>query len=144
MNNRGFTLVELLVVLVVIGLIMSLTPGLMSRALPGLQQQAAVREIAGALRQVRGRAIRDNRQTALVIDLDERTYGSGQTGTTTLDPSYELAMVVGHTERLGDDRGRIRFFPDGTSTGGKITLSRDDRKYHVLVDWLTGRVSIEE
>jgi hypothetical protein len=29
-------------------------------------------------------------------------------------------------------------------TGGEITVSSETRDYHVAVDWLTGRVSIDE
>jgi general secretion pathway protein H len=38
----------------------------------------------------------------------------------------------------------VRFFPDGGSNGGRITLAAGDRKYDVDVDWLTGRVAILE
>ena len=40
------------------------------------------------------------------------------------------------------NRGRIRFFPDGSSTGGRVTLTSDERLYHVDVDWLTGQVRV--
>ena len=43
-----------------------------------------------------------------------------------------------------DKRGAIRFYPDGSSTGGRITVSSGERKFLVDVDWLTGRVSIED
>ncbi|NBC88790.1 MAG: hypothetical protein GVX90_04750 [Alphaproteobacteria bacterium] len=39
-------------------------------------------------------------------------------------------------------RARFRFFPDGSATGGRITLSRDERQYRIDIDWLTGRVKI--
>jgi hypothetical protein len=40
--------------------------------------------------------------------------------------------------------GQIRFFPDGSSTGGRIGLSRNDRRAAVAVDWLTGLVSVDD
>ena len=44
---------------------------------------------------------------------------------------------------ISDDKvGAIRFYPDGSSTGGRITVASGERKYLVDVDWLTGRVSI--
>ena len=39
---------------------------------------------------------------------------------------------------------QIRFFPDGSATGGRVRLARDNRQYVVVVDWLTGSVSLEE
>ena len=43
-----------------------------------------------------------------------------------------------------DSIGRIRFYPDGTSTGGRVTLTGSGAKYDILVDWLSGRVKIVE
>jgi general secretion pathway protein H len=44
-----------------------------------------------------------------------------------------------------DDRvGSIRFFPDGSSTGGRISLSSGKSIHTVVVDWLTGHVRIVE
>ena len=42
------------------------------------------------------------------------------------------------------DTGAIRFFPDGSSTGGRVTLMVGERSYAVDVDWLTGRVRVLE
>jgi general secretion pathway protein H len=56
----------------------------------------------------------------------------------------ELSLTTATSEQLDDVRGRIRFFPDGTSTGGRVTISRDDRKFDITVDWLTGLVAISE
>ena len=46
------------------------------------------------------------------------------------------------TLRRDDKVGSIRFYPDGGSNGGRITLGAGDLKYEVDVDWLTGRVAI--
>jgi general secretion pathway protein H len=45
-----------------------------------------------------------------------------------------------------DDYGTaaIRFFPDGSSSGGTISLSGANRDYFIGVDWLTGRVELLE
>jgi len=43
---------------------------------------------------------------------------------------------------VNEKTGSIRFFPDGGSNGGRITVASGDRKFEVDVDWLTGRVAI--
>jgi len=43
---------------------------------------------------------------------------------------------------VDEKTGSIRFFPDGGSNGGRITLAAGERKFEVDVDWLTGRVAI--
>ena len=55
----------------------------------------------------------------------------------------DLELLTVATELGGGGaRGGIRFFPDGSSTGGRVTLSHGSRQYFVDVDWLTGRVSV--
>ena len=34
------------------------------------------------------------------------------------------------------------FFPNGTSTGGRVVLAAADGRRAVNVDWLTGRVTV--
>ena len=44
---------------------------------------------------------------------------------------------------IADEKvGSIRFFPDGGSNGGRVTLAAGERKFEIDVDWLTGRVAI--
>ena len=44
----------------------------------------------------------------------------------------------------GPTGGAIRFFPDGSSTGGEIMLAGAAGTFFVRVDWLTGRIRIDE
>jgi general secretion pathway protein H len=144
-SQGGFTLIELLVVLLIMGALISLAPAAFHRIAPGLEMKAAAREVAGALRQARGQAIRDNRETAVLIDTGQNLYRLGpDTRDRALSAALQVSLVAAASEQLDDTRGRIRFFPDGTSTGGRVTLSRDDRKFDITVDWLTGLVAISE
>lgn len=45
---------------------------------------------------------------------------------------------------IDDAVAAVRFYPDGSATGGRITVSGAERTYHVMLDWLTGTVSIVE
>ena len=59
----------------------------------------------------------------------------------TLPEDIALELFTARSELESDTVGRVRFFPDGSSTGGRITLSLAERRYMVDVDWLTGRVT---
>ncbi|NCF80888.1 MAG: hypothetical protein GWP74_04680, partial [Proteobacteria bacterium] len=61
-----------------------------------------------------------------------------------LPERVDIVLFSARSERLSAERGAIRFFPDGSSTGGRITLSTDTLRYLVNVDWLTGRVKVME
>ena len=142
---NGFTLVELLVVLTVIGLIIALAPMAMNRAMPSLELRTTTRELAAALRNTRSTAIRDNREMALTLDVDDSWYRlDGRDGEQTINPEIELKLLTATIEAEDESVGRIRFFPDGTSTGGQITLARGEQTYYIVIDWLSGRVQVAD
>jgi len=61
-----------------------------------------------------------------------------------LAQELELKLFTAQSDLINDNVGAIRFFPDGGSNGGRITLASGERKFNVDVDWLTGRVAILE
>lgn len=144
-TSRGFTLIELLVVLVIVGVLMASAPGALHRVLPTLEIKAAAREMSAALREARSRSLRDNSETALEINTEDRTYRvEGTEDVRSYSDDFAVTLVAAASEQVDEAVGRIRFYPDGTSTGGRLTLSRGDRTYHVVVDWLTGHVRLFE
>jgi len=96
------------------------------------------------LRLARSEAILSNRPVVLDLDLAGHRYRVG-TGTPRFLPvglSLELVTIAG--EVLNAREGVIRFNPDGSSTGGRISLADGRRRVGVGVDWLTGRVSVAD
>ncbi len=145
MAQRGFTLIELLVVLALVGLLISLAPAAFQRALPGLELKDAAFGLAEAMRRARGRAIYENRESFVLVDVEARRYRLGTDGSEERVPgNVALKMVTARVEQIDDSRGRIRFFPDGTSTGGSLILSAGERSYEVRIEWFDGRVSVAE
>jgi general secretion pathway protein H len=136
---------ELLVVLFIMGLVIFLAPAAFQRAVPAMETKAAARAVAVAFREGRSVAIRDNREIPVIIDLDARTVrvGAGQYPTR-LSRRLRLSLLTGRSELIGKSAGQIRFFPDGTSTGGRVTLTAGGSRYNVVVDWLTGLAAIKE
>jgi general secretion pathway protein H len=55
-----------------------------------------------------------------------------------------IGITSAKEDQVSATTGRIRFFPDGSSTGGHITLQRDRRQWRVNVSWLTGAVSVAD
>lgn len=142
-RQRGFTLIELLVVLLIIGVVLSLAPVAFHRVVPSLELKSAARQVAAVFREARSLAIRDNREAAVIVDTVAKTY-SLATGNRAhrLAEGFGVSMVAAASEQIDDSTGQIRFFPDGSSTGGRLTLSKNEREYHIVVDWLTGRAEI--
>lgn len=143
MAARGFTLFELLVVIAIIGLVLAVVPGFLLRGQPGLDVDVAARAIADGLRQARSHAVLQNREEVFALDVEGRQFRAGQgQPLRQLDKALELSMLTARSELLTADAGQIRFFPDGSSTGGRIAVVRAETRAEVAVDWLTGEVSI--
>ncbi len=142
-NARGFTLIELLVALAIAVLLLAVVMpfGLHRRDHDALSSSA--RDIAAALRLARSRAITANRTMAFIVDVENGFYRPPEASAARAVPAgSHIALYTAEQERLSGTTGAIRFYPDGSSTGGGIALSLGRDRYDILVDWLTGGVSL--
>jgi general secretion pathway protein H len=141
--QSGFTLLELLVVLVIAAAGYALVVRFTAGGVSGAELKSAARAVASGLRDARGTAIARQEPAALVLDLERRAFEvDGRSRA--LPERLELKLYTARSEIVDDRRGAIRFYPDGSSTGGRVTVASGERSFLVDVDWLTGRVSIKE
>jgi general secretion pathway protein H len=130
-REHGFTLIELIVVLVILGLAMGLVLTQGPARSPTAEFDSVVRQVTEALRLARSRAIADDRTVA--VQFAPRGFRVDQ----------ETAIALGPDISLSGSR-LIEFTPDGGSSGGEVTLRMGDRRAAIGVDWLTGRVTLSE
>ena len=139
----GFTLLELLVVLAIMAFAVALAPPFLPRALDDLKVRSAARELAADLRSARSLAVSLQRETTLDLDLKARSTSIGERRRSLrLPEDTHMTLTTAETEQLDDSSGAIRFYPDGSSTGGRIALVRGERELRIDVNWLTGRVTV--
>jgi general secretion pathway protein H len=143
-RNRGFTLVELLVVLVIISLMLALVGTSISRSVSGAEMRSAAREVAASLRYTRTRAILSKSEQVFSLDTESREYRAADREPETLPEGMSVELNTARSELTSETAGGIRFFPDGGSTGGNVRLEANGRVYRVNVAWLTGEASLEE
>ena len=146
-DESGFTLVEVLVVLAMIALaaVVAMPQALGSRQ--RLALEAAAIDLASEMKSARAAAIRTNTEQTLTIDAETRRYTrDGWTEGRPLPGQFTVAVDTIRSEQTGSAAGRIRFYPDGSATGGRVILSSGPRRSVVAIDWLTGgaRVSVEQ
>jgi general secretion pathway protein H len=129
--QRGFTLLEMIIVLVIVGLVLAIVAARGPMHSSRLDVEVAGRDLAGALRLARSRAIAVNRPIAVAIAAD-RFQIDGMT-----PQGLPANVAVAGTSE-------IRFAPDGSSSGGSITLQAANRRITISVNWLTGQVRTAE
>lgn len=140
--ESGFTLIEVLVVLVILALAMAVVVPAIGKGVGGSLDDAA-RDVQLALRKARSEAVMAQRSTAVLLDVEAKKFRLERSARqVSLPESIALNARVAESE-LKDGVAGIRFFPDGSSTGGAFSLARGDSHMSVNVDWLTGRVSID-
>ena len=144
-RTAGFTLLEVLLVLVLGVVAYVAVLQLPSRGASAADLKAAARTLAAGLRHAQTMAMATRRDSALTVDVESREFTvAGDSTVRQLPSNLELKLYTAQSEVTSERHGAIRFYPDGSSTGGRITVSAGPRKYLVDVDWLTGRVSIGE
>jgi general secretion pathway protein H len=139
-SSAGFTILEILVVMVIVALVFASTPVLLQAALPSLRLQSASRDLAASLRLARSLAVSRGDVTEVRMDLERRRYRIPR-----LSREHELPRGVALRSTGGKDaEGReavlVRFFPDGSSSGGRIELRGGKSAYLLEVDPVRGRV----
>ncbi|MBN1832527.1 MAG: prepilin-type N-terminal cleavage/methylation domain-containing protein [Deltaproteobacteria bacterium] len=171
-RNRisGFTLIELMIVLVLLSVATALVVPRLAGSLDRMNAESTARRIASALRFARSRAVTEKIPYLAVFDMDTNMLSvmaypaPDETDPNEADP--DNAEIGGPQEPrvyIFPDGIRLRegvpldgetvtagafvmgFFPGGGTTGGKVILRDDkDRVFSVDLDRITGSVKIHE
>lgn len=146
-RSRGLTLLELLVVLTILLILIALVPPAIRGQLSGLRLERSTSTVVSALRSAQAQAISRNIETGVQFDLAQRTYGISDNGrrmTRELPDDVHVRIVTGRAEIAGPSTATIRFYPDGTSTGGEVHLSSGGSRMSIDVSWISGAVRIRD
>jgi general secretion pathway protein H len=141
---RGFTLVEILAVVALIALALAVVSVSVGSGLTGAKVKSASRDLVAAMRYARGQAIVKREPQSVSIDVEKRRYKAPNKKWVELPKDMTMKLFTARSELEEEGVGRIRFFPDGSSTGGHVDLIRDESTWRVEVLWLTGQVSLRE
>lgn len=140
----GFTLIELLVVITLLAILSAiLAPILMPS--PARTLRAAASEVATTLRETRRLAQSQQAHRRFLVDTETERYGiEGAAAWRQLPEGTQAELTTAQSLLLDRGRGGIDFFPDGSSTGGRVTLAMSGRSVRVDIEWLTGRIRVSE
>lgn len=142
---RGFTLLELLIVLVLMAIVTATVYPMFGGSVSNSELRGSARALAAGLRLARSEALSQRRETFLTVDVAGRRFRVDRDPRVhALPKKVELKLFTAQNDLVDGNVGAIRFYPDGGSNGGRITIASGERKFDVDVDWLTGRVAILE
>ena len=147
----GFTLLELVVVLVIAGLLFSLGGPSVGALYDTMQYRDAVREIVSAAKNGRRGAFASGQPLDLLIDTDRNQFAlTNQPQSVdhlefaSLPESLDITVVYAAEVSPKPGLAAIRFYPAGGSSGGEITMARPNGGgVHLTIDWLLGDVTQE-
>jgi general secretion pathway protein H len=144
-SSQGFTLLELIIVLVISVLGFAAVSVNINSGNTSTRLETVVRDLASALRYAHGQALLTHKAVAVVINLDENYYRiSDRDRNYAFDEQIEVTLTVAEQAFSEEESGSIDFFPDGSSTGGRITLEWGKQLRRIDVNWITGAVSVDE
>ena len=133
--QRGFTLLEMLVVIVLISIAAGLLGFGLQQGLKTARERQAVGQIVDALRSTRARAIVSGHTATTVFDLRGLSVQAPDR-----PPRHwpaDLQVTLHTAEHAGP---AVEFYPDGSSTGGNLLLANGSRRWRIDIGWLTGSV----
>lgn len=142
-ETSGFTLIEILVVLAILAITMSIIQPQFSQSTNNSQLKAAALLLAADLRITRSKAVSKQQSTQLVVNVKKKIFSTKIKNKAFVLPKEAIIrMKAVQSETVSDHVAAIRFYPDGSSTGGNIRLLLASKGYCVTVSWLTGRVDV--
>lgn len=140
--EAGFSLLELMVAFAIAALLVGLaTPGAM-RMYESMQYRSAVTDITAALATARYSAITRGQSVDVELNPEEHEFRVSGQSLKSISESIELTAIAAAELSSDDQIAVIRFYPDGSSSGGNLSLQRSNGAGTRLdIDWLLGRVT---
>jgi len=166
MKSKGFSLIELIIVLTILALSVALVTSSMSNLSRTIELKAAAKKISGILRYYRSEAINkgsvyqvlfDSESRAVKVqsislteprentEADQKKGGEGPKTLYGLPGGVQMKEIDFPSPEYPCDFPAVEFYPNGGSNGGSVLLDSPERKgYRIKVDFLTGEVKIEQ
>lgn len=139
---RGFTLLEIVLVLAIIALSTLFAAAALGGGTDGMHLRAAAKEVAAQLRFTRAQALASGEAQSFTIDPHAHAWRGPKRHHGNLPRNLAIAFTGAREAQPTRGEGAVVFFPDGASTGGRVRLALAGAAWQVDVAWLTGQVTL--
>jgi prepilin-type N-terminal cleavage/methylation domain-containing protein len=145
-DRRGFTIVEMMITIAVIGVLASLSFFTVQAIMPGYRLNGAIRMVRGDLYNAKMLAAKKNRQYKVVFTANgyKLQRGTSNVGAFSLD-QVELSKTFSdypHVTVKASATADPVFSPRGTASGVTITLQSSDGDEKTITISIAGRIKI--
>lgn len=130
-STSGYTLLELLVVVALVGMVTAIAAPASISAVDGARLSADARTLVSEIRSLQADARNQATRPTLTADAEGHLLVSGDT---LVLPNGSTASLVGAKS--------IVFYENGTVSEGRIRLELGDRRLEVRIAWVTGTPTI--
>ncbi|MEN8134910.1 MAG: GspH/FimT family pseudopilin [Thermodesulfobacteriota bacterium] len=137
-DSRGFSLFEILAVLVILGLMAGTAIPTVGRIYDSLKFRQQIRKFSSILRYAKLVAVTRGETVNLKLAEDEECVFQ-LTGP--VEESRDCSL--GEEEDLTMEPEEISFYPEGIATPALLTFARGERAKRIRLDLLTGRPFVE-
>jgi general secretion pathway protein H len=145
MRTKGFSLIEMLIVLILISLSISLVAPSFSRLSKTVELKGVAQKVSGIFRYCRSEAVNKGKDYQVLFDSDTREV---KVQSIVLEEEEKKESIQSYPlpkgiQIKGDNP--IEFYSNGASNGGTILLESEGHKgYKIRVHFLTGIVEVEK
>ena len=143
-DEQGFSLLELILVLLVMGLAVAVTYPALSRGTASLHLRSAGRDVINCLRFARERAITEQVGMRVVIDREaQKLVMTDETGAGSrafaLPPDVQIRRMVVSGREILEGPLEMHFLPNGSSSSAELLLvSNKGAVIRIVSDPITG------
>jgi len=114
----------------------------------GMKLRAGAKDVAAQMRFARAVAISSGQPQDVIIDPIARQWQGPKGRQGDLPDVGEVVFTGARASQFApgeqnEDKGTVRFFPDGAATGGRVRLLANGGGWDVDVGWLTGEVKLK-
>jgi general secretion pathway protein H len=141
---RGFTLIEILIVVTLIAALTVILMGAMSGGIDGMKLRSNAKKLVAELRHARAQAIATGSVQRFTIVPEQRVWTGAKRHRGEFPKGLDVVFTGVRQVQAREGEGVILFFEDGASTGGRVQLRVKQAAMNVDIAWLTGEVTLHK